>query len=97
MKLNTRQQDGATLRQHLEIVYKRTKVKPNELIQPQIANSVKYLLRLYSDLAQGRQTGMGANPLSAIEIQAWLNLTDRKLSNWELNTLRAMDRAFING
>lgn len=97
MKLNAKQQDGATLRQHLEAVYKRTKVKPEELIQPALPNSVKYLLRLFADLSHGRQNGMGANSITCLELQAWLNLTDRKLSNWEINTLRAMDRAFING
>lgn len=64
--------------------------------QPDIPNKAQYLLRLYGDLSQGRQYGFSANPISSVELQAWLNLTDRKLNNWEIQTLRAMDRAYLS-
>lgn len=70
---------------------------PEQLKPLQVPIKVKYLLRLYSDLAQGRQNGMSANPISATEIKAWLEITGRTLSNWELQTLRAIDRGFVNG
>jgi hypothetical protein len=94
--LNEKQKDGCTLRQHLEAVYRRTKRKPEQLEQPEIPNKAKYLLRLFVELSQGRQSGFSANPISALEIQAWLQITDRTLSNWEIQTLRAMDRAYLS-
>lgn len=80
----------------MEVVYKRTKIKPIELEQPEIPIKAKYLLRLYGDLSQGRQSGFSANPISSVELQAWLNLTGRSLNDWEIQTLRAMDRAYLS-
>jgi hypothetical protein len=94
--LSEKQKDGCTLREHLEAVYKATKRKPEQLEQPELPNKVKHILRLYGDLSQGRQFGFSANPISSIEIQAWLNITDRTLSNWEIQTLRAIDRAYLS-
>lgn len=70
---------------------------PEQLKPVDVPVKAKYLLRLYSDLAQGRQNGMSANPISATEIKAWLDITGRNLSNWELHTLRAIDRGFVYG
>jgi hypothetical protein len=70
---------------------------PDELVSPNVPNKVKYLIGLFSDLSFTRQYGMNANPISCTEIEAWLRVTNRKLTNWELMTLRAMDRGLLNG
>lgn len=95
--MNKKQDDGHTLRDHLQAVYKRTKKMPDDLVSPKLSNNVKYLLRLFADLSFGRQYGMTANPMSCMEIEAWMRITNRKLNDWEIMTLRAMDRGLING
>lgn len=94
--LNKKQDDGYTLRDHLEAVYKRSKIKPKELEQPEIPIKLRYLLRLFGDLSQGRQYGFSANTISSLELQAWINITNRTLCDWEIQTLRAMDRAYLS-
>lgn len=68
-----------------------------ELIQPEIPSEVKYLWRWFCEVSQGKQyNGTVINFLSWTEIKAWADLLDRKPNEWELMTIRAMDREFVN-
>jgi hypothetical protein len=96
-KLNEKQGDGSTLRDHLKAVEHRTKRTPAELIPPEVPRKALYLVGLFADLSQGRQNGMATNAISCTEILSWLTVTGRNLSAWELETLRKMDRGIIYG
>ena len=39
---------------------------------------------------------MGPNPVQPSEVEAWCRLTGYRLSPWEVETLFAMDRAFLS-
>lgn len=97
VKLNQRQEDGETLKAHLTAVYNRTKKMPEQLKPPEVNKRVIYLLYLFSDLSQGRQSGMAINSISSAELMAWMQITGRNLNAWEIATLRAMDKGFMNG
>ena len=63
-----------------------------ELIQPEIPKQVLYLWRWLSEASQGKQNN---SALSWIELKAWSDLLDRNPNEWEISTIRAMDREFL--
>ena len=98
MVLGKRQKDGRSLREHLEGVYKMTRVRPPELIQPDVDKRLDYILGWFIELSSGRDGGLsGANPLRWGEIQAWSQMTGRRLDYWEIVTIKAMDVGYLNG
>lgn len=64
-----------------------------ELIQPEIPKNVRYLWRWFCELYQGKQNNNKL--LSWIEIKAWSDLLGRNPNEWEVSTIRAMDREFL--
>jgi hypothetical protein len=95
-KLNARQEDGATLRQHYQMAEKHGH-KVEELIQPVVDVQVKYLWRWFCELSHGRDyNNVSPNTLKWSEINSWSNMMKRNLNEWEVFTLLAMDRSFIN-
>lgn len=56
--------------------------------------SARYLLGWLSDLGWAQSNGMGAVPLSAIEMRSWGELMQIDLETWEFEILRAASRAY---
>lgn len=56
--------------------------------------SARYLLDWLSDLGFVSAGGMGPAPLSALEMQAWCQMTNTALQPWEFDALRAASRAY---
>lgn len=84
------------MRDHLLQVQQATGEIPKELegaldYPPQL----EYLLEWFWDLASGRQSGMGANPISWTEMRSWGALTGTHPDLWEVGVLRDMDRTFL--
>lgn len=51
---------------------------------------------MWTDLHSGRsQNGMDATPLSWIDIQAWSQMREHKLTFTEIELIRTIDRAFL--
>ena len=67
-----------------------------ELVQPEVDRQAQYLLRWFGELSQGRQNGMGANPISWCEMEVWARMTGRHPNEWEVETLRAIDWGYLN-
>ena len=71
---------------------------PKELAEyPILPEAGRHVWNWYNDMARTRQIGMGVNPISYQEIQAWSTLTGRRLRGWELETILAIDGAFRTG
>ena len=67
-----------------------------ELIQPEMPAQVKYLWRWFCEVSQGKQhNGAVSNAISWIELKAWSDLLVRNPNEWEISTIRAMDREFL--
>ncbi len=64
---------------------------PQELEPLPLSECVAYLWGWFCDLSNGR----GDGPLTFSEIQAWSNMmkTDPKI--WEIEVIKALDRAFL--
>lgn len=54
-----------------------------------------YLVTLVHEAGTMQSNGMGAVPLSWQEIDAWLNVTELRLTIWEKLTIREMSEAYV--
>ena len=54
----------------------------------------RYLIDLLGEAGTTMTTGMGTIPLSYQEISAWLQLSQRDLLWWEIQTIKEMSRAY---
>lgn len=63
---------------------------------PPIPTELRYLWSTFLSLSRARgNNGFGPNPLSFTEIEAWCRLMHIRLDPWEVDTLRAIDDAFL--
>jgi hypothetical protein len=95
--LNKRQKDGASLRDHLEIVRRQTGKVPPQL-EPigDIPEVIYYLWVWFMELSNRRDYGeAGAKPITWTDMQAWANLTKSDPSVWEIKVIEAIDRSFL--
>ncbi len=68
-----------------------------ELEGPPVPQCLEYLLTWFSDLSAARSSnGFSANPISYTEMQAWAELTGIRPTPFEVECLRALDRALLN-
>jgi hypothetical protein len=93
MRLGQRQPDGCTLREHLQAAVVATG-KPNPVLALALPVCVTGLWQAFCEMA--RPVGMAAGAIPAVEIEAWQRLSGVTLSPWEVDTLRAMDRAAMS-
>jgi len=85
-----------TQREHLEQVEKMLGEAPPELISPDFPDVAAHLWAAFLDIHKGRSYGMsGGNPRSWSDIAAWCNLTGIVLSSWDVETIKALDMAWV--
>jgi hypothetical protein len=100
-KLNKRQGDGCTAREHLEKENRNRqllgKEPPPQLEPMELPYMLNYLWSWFCDLSGGRgYAEFGPLPLSYSEIQAWAALTKNEPTAWEVNVLKQIDREFLS-
>ena len=89
-------ENGISLKKHLEQIYKSTKVKPEQLEAPAFPESVRHVWQWFTELHEARpRTGMGVSPLLFSEIQAWSAMTGSVPTPWELGVIKSIDRAYM--
>ncbi|TYG33319.1 hypothetical protein FW755_12395 [Lonepinella koalarum] len=95
--LDKRPKDSkATNREHLTAIWQQTGVKPVELDNVPPSSAVHYLLDIFYRLSIARQMGMATNPILYSEILAWSNLTEWRLSQWEIDVIKQLDLIWLN-
>ncbi|MDD4390196.1 MAG: hypothetical protein PHW03_05270 [Eubacteriales bacterium] len=94
--LNSRQKDGATLRDHLQKVYLQKGKIPKQLEPVEMPYELFYLWEWFCELSPGRgYSGNVPAPLTYNEIQAWANLTKSEPTAWEVEAIKLIDRKFL--
>lgn len=58
-------------------------------------DEAQYVLTYWQELGMFQSNGMGATPLSAMEIAAWQQCSGIALQSWEFHILREMSRAYL--
>lgn len=96
MQLSARQSDGATLRQHLQMVAARGGEVDPRLHPPPLPYEVRWLWDMFAQLSFARRTGgFGVSPLAIADIEAWCRLNGVRLTPWEFDTLLAVDAVMV--
>lgn len=84
-------EDGATLRTHLQrMAYSAGKVDPRLEARPP-PSAVMAVWETFLLLASTRRTGMSAQPLTMVDIEAYCRMANIRLSPWEFETIIALD------
>jgi len=103
VELDYPDKEGSTLRQRLLNAERQAKRngfpviqgKQHQVIVPPRAGQIVW--EAFWSLDEARQShGYGPQRLSNEEIYAWTQLYQQRLQLWEINALRAMDRAYLN-
>lgn len=94
-RLAAKQEDGATLRDHLErSAESGSAIARAHLVEPEYPDELTYLLNWAYALVGRSGAGMaGLAPLSHAEVQAWALLTDARPEPWEIGALMELDAA----
>ncbi len=94
MRLGARQQDGATLREHLHAAAASGHVD-DMLIVPPVPRECRAVWNAFTALSQHRRASMGAHALALSDVEAWCRLQGVRLTGWELDTITALDAASL--
>ena len=88
---------GNTLRDQLNSVWRQTGVKPKQLDElKELPESCAEVWFTFLKLHNARQgSGFGVSPIAYSEIQAYTNLYQIELEEWELDLLRMFDQAVL--
>ena len=95
-RLNKKQKDGYTLRQHYEQYLEQTGTNPDELRIPEFPNRLGHVLSWFGDLCERRGgSGFGVNPISYSEMQAYFNFKRLFPTDFELECLIELDNTYM--
>jgi hypothetical protein len=83
------------LRIHLQRAALSGVVDPLLEVEP-LPRCTAILWQVFLELNATRSSGMGANPLSLLEIDAWCRLSAVQLTAWEFAAIKAIDSAVLS-
>lgn len=87
--------DG-TLRDHLEQIYKQTGRKPKELEGPEFPHLMSYVWSAFLQLNDARTMSQHtANPISYVDIKAYIDVTHTVLSSRDIETIKELDKVYL--
>lgn len=89
------QDDGCTLRSHLEVIQRTTGITPEELQPVPYPHELHYLLEHFGAMSGKRQNGMSIGPLSSAEILAWQQRRKVRFDPFEESIIDRLDVLFL--
>jgi hypothetical protein len=89
------QDDGCTLRSHLEVIQRTTGITPEDLAPLPYPHELHYLLEYFWKISIKRQNGMGANSLTSSEILAWQTRNRIRFDPFEESVIDRLDSLFL--
>ena len=87
-RLSRRMKDGRAERDHLLAAQRMLGRPLPELESPSLPDWMLYLWGWFVELHEGRQRN---DPLSWSDIYAWVRLTGRRVTPWELHCIKRVD------
>lgn len=67
-----------------------------ELIVPPFPEPIRPLWNKFLSLHEGRTYGInGVNPISYVDMDAWMRVTGNSLDSWEVDAIMKIDKAWI--
>jgi hypothetical protein len=87
---------NATVREHLELVEKKTGQRPKEFDECEVPVEAAHIWGWFHELHAARSNnGYGPNPISYTEIAAWGKLTGIRLREHEVRAIRNIDLVYL--
>jgi hypothetical protein len=97
LELNTLQDDGSTLNDHLKSLWRQTGRKPDQLERVEFPPLMRAVWSHFLELNNARTSnGFGANPLTYAEIYAWNNLTGANVSADDVRIIKQLDNVYLH-
>lgn len=91
--LCVRQEDGATLRDHLLTAYSATGVMPPQIQEaPELPASAAHIWEWFCELDASRKDG---SAIGYGDIKDWAELTRTRIRPWEVKALRMLDKLYF--
>ena len=95
-RLNKRESDGQSLRDHLEAVERQTGIRPEELDGPDFPSLMSYVWSAFLSLSSSRNPALsGVAPITYEQIKAWTQVTGNPLSPREVDAIKRLDYIFM--
>ena len=95
-ELSKTDQNGVTVRAHLETVEKQTGKRPKDLEGPEFPYELSHLWSAFVFLSSGRSSGFsGPEGLSFSEIKAWSELTATPVSPADVDVIKKLDTLYL--
>ena len=94
-KLQARQHDGRSLREHLESVERQTGERHELLEDAEPPEDAEYLWQWFCRLSSRRQSGMGPGPITWPQIESFFRCQGIIPEDWELKALELVDNAWL--
>ena len=95
-ELSKPDQNGVTVREHLEVVERQTKKRPKELEGPDFPYELAHIWSAFLYLCSGRSSGFnGPEGLSFSEIKAWSELTATPVSPSDVEIIKKLDSVYL--
>lgn len=89
-------ENGAPLREHLEIVAQVTGEVPEELALPDFPEELRLVWYKFEAIGRGRSYGInGADPISYSDMYYWCRLTGWALEEWEIELIKRLDMMWL--
>lgn len=83
-------------REHLEQVEKQTGKTPKELSGPKFPHLISHVWFAFLSIGQSRTMGFsGPNPISMLDVKAWVELTNTPLSSRDIEAIRMLDLIYM--
>ena len=89
----TKRHNGASLNDHFAAVARQTGRKMPE--PPALPPEARHLWQTFLELHRTRPSGFGASAITFTEIDAWQRLKRTPLDVWEVDSICALDDAFL--
>ncbi len=94
--LARRMPDGTTRRAHLESAERQTGPRPVDLDGPELPADGSHIWQWFLELSAGRgSNGFGPDPISWLDLLAWMALTGTITRPAEIDAIMALDRAWL--
>lgn len=92
----SREVNGVPLRTHLEHIVKITGKDDPDLYVPPFPEPIRRLWDKFLSLHDGRTYGInGVNPISYVDMDAWMRVTGNSLDEWEVKAVMRLDKAWL--
>lgn len=92
----SRTEGGATVRDHLAAIWRQTGVKPPELESAPFPEIFSQHWADFLELHSARTSnGFGANPITFVELDAWVRLTGNTLTSTDVKVIKMLDSVYL--